>query len=99
MTTPGARPAAGMPFIWDVGQQNYFKEKGLTNEPQRCKGCREWKRQQAEGGGGLGSSRALVGWERDPQIPWFHWGRSPLGGFRNWAGIDLLPPKMDHDPL
>jgi len=24
-------------FTWDVGAQEFFREKGLTNEPKHCK--------------------------------------------------------------
>jgi hypothetical protein len=27
-------------FTWSVGEQAFFKEKGLTNEPKHCKDCR-----------------------------------------------------------
>jgi hypothetical protein len=26
-------------FVWSVGQQEFYKLKGLTNEPTRCKAC------------------------------------------------------------
>jgi len=33
-------------FIFTEGEQEFYKEKGLTNEPQRCPECRKAKKQQ-----------------------------------------------------
>ena len=32
-------------FIWTAGEQSFFQEKGLLNQPQRCPQCRNAKRQ------------------------------------------------------
>ena len=32
------------PFIFSAGEQGFFLEKGLLNEPQRCHDCREQRR-------------------------------------------------------
>ncbi len=38
-------------FIFSAGEQRFFSEKGLVNEPQRCLGCRaEAKRARVNGG-------------------------------------------------
>lgn len=34
----------GQEFIFTVGQQEFFKEKGFTNEPVRCADCRRAKK-------------------------------------------------------
>jgi CxxC-x17-CxxC domain-containing protein len=31
-------------FLFSAGEQGYFLEKGLLNEPQRCPDCREQRR-------------------------------------------------------
>ena len=31
----------GKEFIFTVGEQEFYKEKGFTNEPVRCKECRD----------------------------------------------------------
>ncbi|MGE4548481.1 MAG: zinc-ribbon domain containing protein [Intestinibacillus sp.] len=31
----------GKEFVWTAGEQEFFAEKGFTNEPKRCKECRE----------------------------------------------------------
>lgn len=36
----------GKDFIFTAGEQSFYKEKNLTNEPKRCKECREKKRQR-----------------------------------------------------
>jgi CxxC-x17-CxxC domain-containing protein len=32
-------------FVWTAGEQLFFQEKGLLNQPQRCPNCRVLKRQ------------------------------------------------------
>ena len=34
----------GKEFIFTAGEQDFFEEKGFTNEPQRCKECRDARR-------------------------------------------------------
>lgn len=41
-------------FEFSAGEQAKFKELGFTNEPKRCKPCREAKKARAGGGGGGG---------------------------------------------
>lgn len=31
----------GKEFVFTVGEQNFYEEKGFNNEPVRCKECRE----------------------------------------------------------
>lgn len=31
----------GKEFIFSAGEQAFYKEKGLENEPKRCKECRD----------------------------------------------------------
>jgi len=33
----------GEDFIWTVGEQVFFHDKGLKNEPKRCKPCKQAK--------------------------------------------------------
>lgn len=33
----------GEDFIWTGGEQVFFHDKGLQNEPKRCKGCKQAK--------------------------------------------------------
>lgn len=38
----------GKEFIFTVNDQQFYKEKGFTNEPKRCKECRARKKQERE---------------------------------------------------
>ena len=42
-------------FIFSEREQDFYKEKGFVNEPQRCPDCRAAKKQQRRGGGGGGN--------------------------------------------
>jgi CxxC-x17-CxxC domain-containing protein len=42
-------------FLFSAGQQEFFAQKGFTNDPKRCGPCREAKK--ASGGGGGGGNR------------------------------------------
>ncbi|GAA0077869.1 zinc-ribbon domain-containing protein [Clostridium sp. CTA-5] len=36
----------GSEFIFTVGEQEFYKEKGFENEPVRCPDCRRARKQQ-----------------------------------------------------
>ena len=36
----------GKQFVFTVGEQEFYKEKGFENEPQRCPECRQARKQQ-----------------------------------------------------
>ena len=36
----------GSEFIFSVGEQEFYKEKGFENEPTRCVSCRRAKKEQ-----------------------------------------------------
>ena len=44
------------PFIWTEGEQEFYAQRGLTNEPRRCPDCRRARKSQQGGGGGGGYS-------------------------------------------
>jgi len=49
----------GQEFLFTAGEQAFYRERGLTNEPTRCKSCREKRkagRATPGGAGGGGSS-------------------------------------------
>ena len=46
----------GEDFTFTVGEQEFYRDHGLTNAPTRCKRCRE-HRKGAKGGGGAGATR------------------------------------------
>lgn len=44
----------GANFVFTESEQNFYAEKGFTNEPQRCPQCRAARKNQQRGGGGGG---------------------------------------------
>jgi CxxC-x17-CxxC domain-containing protein len=34
----------GREFLWDAGEQSWFFRKRLSNQPRRCKSCRQRRR-------------------------------------------------------
>jgi len=42
----------GKTFAFTEGEQEFYKSRGLMNEPQRCPDCRSAKRQERSRGGG-----------------------------------------------
>ncbi len=36
----------GAEFVFTAGEQQFYAEKGFTNEPQRCPDCRKARKQQ-----------------------------------------------------
>ena len=40
----------GSKFVFTVGEQEYYKQKGFENEPKRCQACRG-RRKKEKGGG------------------------------------------------
>ena len=47
----------GQEFTFTASEQDFFEEKGFTNEPQRCKPCRDVRKNN--GGGGRGGQREM----------------------------------------
>ena len=44
----------GEEFVFTAGEQAFYREKGLTHAPTRCKNCRENRKTQRDTGGGGG---------------------------------------------
>lgn len=42
----------GTEFVFTEREQEFYKEKGFDNEPQRCAGCRQKRKQQKNNSGG-----------------------------------------------
>ena len=38
----------GQEFVFTAGEQEFYAEKGFTNEPQRCKACRQARKNAAK---------------------------------------------------
>lgn len=41
-------------FIFSVGEQEFYKERGFQNDPLRCSACRKAKKQQRRSEGNWG---------------------------------------------
>ena len=41
----------GEAFMFTAGEQGFYLEKGLLNEPQRCPACRQQRRRERMAGG------------------------------------------------
>ncbi len=53
----------GEEFVFTVAAQEYFAERGYTDDPKRCKSCHTgYKKQQREGRGNSAPSRAEAGY-------------------------------------
>ncbi len=39
----------GQEFVFTASEQDFFEEKGFTNEPQRCKACRDAHKNNGRG--------------------------------------------------
>ena len=39
----------GAEFVFTAGEQEFYAEKGFQNEPQRCKACRDARKNSARG--------------------------------------------------
>ena len=39
----------GADFVFTAGEQEFYAEKGFVNEPQRCKACRDAKKNAGRG--------------------------------------------------
>ncbi|MSQ11695.1 MAG: zinc-binding protein [Dehalococcoidia bacterium] len=52
-------------FVFTVGEQEFFQQKGYTNEPGRCPSCRQSRR--SAGGGSSGSSGSSGNFRTGPR--------------------------------
>lgn len=46
----------GGTFIWTANDQQFYRERGFTEQPKRCKPCREGRRARYEGLAQAGAS-------------------------------------------
>lgn len=80
----------GAEFTFTADEQQRFAERGFTNEPKRCKTCRDARKAQGLGGQG-GGSRGGFGGGRSGGG--FGGGRSG-GGFGGGRGPSAGPRQM-----
>ena len=59
------------PFTFTEGEQEFFAQKGFTNEPSRCPDCRAANKSRRNGGGGGGGGGMAYdsdrGYQRAPR--------------------------------
>lgn len=52
----------GAEFIFTAGEQEFYAQKGFTNEPTRCPSCRQQRKMSGNrGGGGYGERSGYSG--------------------------------------
>jgi CxxC-x17-CxxC domain-containing protein len=44
----------GAPFVFTAGEQEFYAQKGFTNEPTRCGPCRQTRKSQMNSRDGMG---------------------------------------------
>ena len=49
----------GQEFVFSKNEQAFYAERGFTNEPKRCKNCRDKRKMSRDGNGG-GRERTMV---------------------------------------
>jgi CxxC-x17-CxxC domain-containing protein len=79
----------GTQFVFTAGEQEFYAQKGFTNEPTRCPSCRQARKQGGggRGGGGYGDRDSYGGGgggygDRDS----YGGGRRSGGGGRGFGG-------------
>ncbi len=55
----------GQTFTWSAGEQEFYAQRGLTNEPGRCPDCRAQSRQRRDARPGAGAG-ARGGYDSGP---------------------------------
>ncbi len=50
----------GGEFIFTRNEQAFYAERGFTNEPKRCKNCRDKRKMARDGSSGSGRERQMV---------------------------------------
>ncbi|MCX7922480.1 MAG: zinc-ribbon domain-containing protein [Clostridia bacterium] len=48
----------GAPFTFTVGEQQFYAEKGFTNEPARCPECRKARKENARRNNNFSNNRS-----------------------------------------
>ena len=57
----------GNEFVFTAGEQEFYAERGFQNEPQRCKACRD-ARKQASRGESIADACAVHGTDADELV-------------------------------
>ncbi|HEU5329322.1 MAG: zinc-ribbon domain containing protein [Thermomicrobiales bacterium] len=54
----------GQEFIWTAGEQEFYQQRGLVNQPGRCPDCRRARKSQQGGGYANGGGYGAGGYDR-----------------------------------
>ena len=54
----------GQPFTFTAGEQDFYAQRGFTNEPSRCPSCRQARKTQQGGGSSYGGYSSGGGYDR-----------------------------------
>ena len=73
----------GNEFVFTAGEQEFYAERGFQNEPQRCKACRDARKNAARGPGSSSPLPALPAAARPVCLS------SPVTTVRSTAAIAL----------
>lgn len=86
----------GAEFTFSADEQQRFAERGFTNEPKRCKTCRDAKKAQqgGPGGGGGGSSYGGGGGGGRGGYSGGGGGGGSRGGYGGGGGASAGPRQM-----
>jgi CxxC-x17-CxxC domain-containing protein len=79
----------GTQFVFTAGEQEFYAQKGFTNEPTRCASCRQARKQSSgRGSGGYGDRDSYGGGygDRDSYGGGGYGRRSGGGGGRGFGG-------------
>jgi CxxC-x17-CxxC domain-containing protein len=73
----------GNEFVFSASEQEFYAEKGFTNEPGRCLPCRQSRKQQRNSGGSHRSERQMypavcAGCGVETQVPFQPSGERPV---------------------
>src|SRR5262245_42087880 len=78
----------GTQFVFTAGEQEFYAQKGFTNEPTRCPSCRQARKQGGggRGGGGYGDRDSYGGGGGYGDRDSYGGGRRSGGGGRGFGG-------------
>ncbi len=73
----------GREFTHSAEDQEFFQEKGFTNEPKRCPDCRQKRKSESYGGSSYGTPRQMfpvtcADCGKDTEVPFEPRGDKPV---------------------
>lgn len=65
-------------FIFTEGEQEFFADKGFTNEPKRCHGCRKKRKEDKARGGKVETTVTCEQCGKETTVPFKPTGEKPV---------------------